>query len=79
MTSREVQNLLGELCVKLGFCLPGPAIRRISTCPPPTVDRFTDVVIRAEGLNPREPHMRRMVRKIVADHFANSGNADSVG
>jgi hypothetical protein len=69
MNQNQVRNLLDELCVKLGICLPPPALRRITNCPPPTVDRFTDVVMRAEGLNPIDVILRRQVRAVVAAHF----------
>jgi hypothetical protein len=69
MNQSQVRNLLDELCVKLGICLPPPVRRRITNCPPPKVDRFTDVVIQAEGLNPIDIIFRRQVRERVAAHF----------
>jgi hypothetical protein len=68
----RVEELLGELCAKLGYCLPTPAHIRIINSPPRTVDRFTDVVIRADGDDPSWPgcrKVRRQVREVVELHF----------
>jgi hypothetical protein len=69
MNSNQARNLLDELAAKWGICLLPPARNRIINCPPPTIDRFTDVVMRAEGMNPSDIVFRRQLRERVAAHF----------
>lgn len=72
MLPTQVDALLSELCVVMGFCLPPDEADRLRKSPPPDVDAFTDAVIRAEGLDPYADipqRMRRDVRSRVADHF----------
>ena len=45
-------RLLNEPCVKLGFCLPPEDSERLILSPPPTVDAFTDDVLRSECIDP---------------------------
>lgn len=51
-TSRRIQDLLHELCVELGFCLPPTEQDAILADPPLDVDLFAERVLRAEGLDP---------------------------
>ena len=72
LSSPQVEALLYELCVVLGFCLPPDEQARLRESPPTEVDAFTDAVIRAEGLDPHADiplHMRRDMRSRVAEHF----------
>ncbi|MBO8192284.1 hypothetical protein ITI46_11485 [Streptomyces oryzae] len=74
MTSRateaEVQRLLYELCVDLGFCLPPQEQRRLYAAPPADPDTFTDAVFEAEGMNPAEHGpLRQQVREVAARHM----------
>jgi hypothetical protein len=72
LSSAQVETLLYELCVVLGFCLPLDEQTRLRESPPTDVDAFTDAVIRAEGLDPNVDiplHMRRDIRSRVAEHF----------
>jgi hypothetical protein len=72
----RVDELLGELCVKLGFCLHSVAQKRIVNNPPRTIDRFTDVVFSEEGVDFRyNPKIREKVREIVARYFDAQRNA----
>jgi hypothetical protein len=48
----EARRVLGILCTKYGFCLPPLWDARLTKNPPNSVAKFTDTVIRAEGLNP---------------------------
>ena len=48
----DVDHLLYELCVDLGFCLPPEVRESMRTSPPDGVDSFTDAVFVAEGLDP---------------------------
>ena len=72
MPPDKIAELLTELCVVLGFCLPPDAITRLKSEPPSDADEFADAVIRAEGLDPYAEiplHMRRDIRNRVAKHF----------
>ena len=70
LSEKETEGLLADLCIKLGFCLPLPLIKRIVNCPPRNVDRFADVVYRGEGLDPAlKSPLYQQVHKIVAEAF----------
>jgi hypothetical protein len=63
----DVEQLLAELCIGLGFCLPPDEIRQLRESPPKTVDSFTDAVFEAEGMGDmRYTDLRRQVREVVA-------------
>jgi hypothetical protein len=65
-----VEQLLGELCIGLGFCLPPDEIRQLCESPPKTVDSFTDAVFDAEGMGDMSyTDLRRQVREVVARHM----------
>jgi hypothetical protein len=70
----DVGHLLYELCTQLGYCVPQDENRRLIADPPPTVDAFTDEVLRVEGLDPdlMPPGERLAVRDLVARHFDNA-------
>jgi hypothetical protein len=65
----RVESLLYDLCVKYGYCLPPGANRRLINSPPKTIDRFLDVVITIEGLDPRACDHRKEMRAIVERYF----------
>jgi hypothetical protein len=68
----QVEALLYELCVVLGFCLPPDEQARLREFPPADADAFADAVIRAEGLDPHTDiprQLRRDMRARVAEHF----------
>lgn len=82
MSSAQVEALLYELCVVLGFCLPPDEQVRLRESPPTEVDAFTDAVIRAEGLDPDADiplHLRRDIRSRVAEHFRKSEDEQQFG
>ncbi len=67
----EVERLLYELCVGLGFCIPTEAGRRLQQAPPSDVDAFTDAVLAAEGYGDMTyTETRRMVRDVVDRHMS---------
>jgi len=67
----DVEQLLGELCIGLGFCLPPDEIRQLCESPPKTVDSFTDAVFDAEGMGDMSyTDLRRQVREVVARHMS---------
>ena len=61
-----------DLSVGLGFTLPSEEVERLTAWltenPPPSVDAFTDEVMRAEGLDPvyGDSGLRSQVRDLVA-------------
>jgi len=62
----EVQQLLDELCVDLGFCLPADEQRRLRESPPVDADSFTDAVFEAEGLDAGlDKRLRKQVRERI--------------
>ena len=67
----DVDKLLDDLCVVLGYCLPPNDQLLIIADPPQTIDAFTDAVIVAEGLDPvlLDGAKRREVRRMVAAAF----------
>ena len=82
MSSAQVEALLSELCVVLGFCLLPDEQARLRESPPTDVDTFTDAVIRAEGLDPHADiplHMRRDIRSRVAEHFRKAEDEQQFG
>ena len=80
MSPKQIQSLLEELCVDLGFCLPPDAQARLLNDPPDDVDAFTDALIRAEGLDPYADiplHLRRDVRARITKHFKSAEDHDA--
>lgn len=67
----QIELLLSELCVELGFCLPPDAQARLKSDPPVDADDFTDAVLRAEGLDPQmvPRHLHRDLRAKIAKRF----------
>jgi hypothetical protein len=68
----EVETLLGQLCVDLGFCLPAESQDVLIDNPPSDPQAFTDAVFVAEGLNPQTARrdLYRQVQDCVASAFA---------
>jgi len=48
----RAEGALGELCAKLGYCLPPDDQEAILSNPPPDADAFVDAVLIAEGRDP---------------------------
>lgn len=68
----NIQWLLEDVCVRLGFCLPPNEQIRLEQDPPKDVDAFTDAIFVAEGLDPHEKSnrgLRAQVRELVAKHL----------
>jgi hypothetical protein len=74
---KRTSQLLNDLCVNLGFCLPPSDIARLTKDPPDSVSSFTDAVFLAEGLDPETADRRlyRQVRDAVADAFRRAEDA----
>jgi hypothetical protein len=72
MSPAQIEALLRELCVVLGFCLPYEEGQRLMNDPPATTDEFTDAVFRAEGLDPHGTvgkRLRKDMKARVTKHF----------
>jgi hypothetical protein len=52
MAPHQVEQLLTELCVHPGFCLPPEAQARLKANPPGDPGEFTDAILRTGGLDP---------------------------
>jgi hypothetical protein len=65
----DLDQLLGELCVKLGFCDAAYQKDSLRSRGPFTADAFADAVIEAEGHDPETSQWRSQVREIAAKHF----------
>lgn len=65
----RVDALLEELCVKYGFCLPPDEHARLLVNPPVDPDRFTEEVLRVEGLDQSlmDKSLRKTLVSLVAD------------
>ena len=76
--AKELYVLLDRLCIDLGFCLPPRNIERIVAGTEYDADEFTDIVFRAEGMNPEENiALQRQVRKMFTDRFGELVNNES--
>ena len=47
----NVDSLLSDLCIRLGFCLPASKRERLMEAPPETPHDFTRALFEAEGLS----------------------------
>jgi len=71
LNESQIEPLLWELCVKLGFCLDPAEQERLKESPPTNVEAFADAVFVAEGADPNaNPHIRKQVIACIAAHFA---------
>ena len=77
LTVSEVDNLLGTLCIDLGFCLPPRAIAQFQQNPPQDLESFTYAVFIAEGMDPRHADRKLLaqVREVVRDAFARAASS----
>lgn len=76
LSEKEVRDLLSVLCIRLGFCLSPSEQSRLATTPPSDIDRFSEAVFLAEGLDPltSRSELYHQVRDLVADAFVRHGN-----
>lgn len=74
LSAIETGELLEDLCLHLGFCLPPAAHAQLMRETPGDAASFTDVVIQAEGLELQmvDKHLYRSVHDMVAAAFARS-------
>jgi hypothetical protein len=70
VATAQVECLLGELCVKLGFSEPARRLPQVMAAVPSGPDAFVDLVLSVEGLDPSLNNpLRRQARELVARHF----------
>lgn len=69
---KELEYLLYDLCVDLGFCIPPNDAERIASTTALEADEFACLVIEAEGMNPEyEKQWRRKIREKFIEKFGN--------
>ena len=68
LSDRQLEELLGELCVELGFCLNPQAYDEIIRSTPTEISEFVDRIFVLEGLNPdlADSSVRRRMKGMVA-------------
>jgi hypothetical protein len=78
LSEAEVEALLSDLCIRLGFCLPPGEYERLATTPPSTVDAFTRAVFIGEGMNPdtADKQLLSQVRAAVSAAFSRSRSSE---
>ena len=72
---RELNYLLGDLCVKWGFCIPPDDWDKISKSESYNAKEFAEDVVAAEGMNPE--YETKWVKKI-AKKFKERFGDDSI-
>jgi len=71
----RVDGLLHELCVGRGFCLPPDDWAAIVADPPGDAESFVDVVLVAEGIDPRTYDKRNRRRLVdLVDRWLSAPN-----
>ena len=66
----ELSNLLNELCVDFGFCLPKAEIDKITSKKSYTADQFVKDVFVAEGMGiDANLRLMRQIKKRFTDKF----------
>ena len=71
LSADETMQLLYDLCIRLGFCLPPETEPWLAKSPPDDIDEFTRGVFRLEGLDPvtADQQLYQDVRDMVANAF----------
>ncbi len=68
------EEVLGRVCLELGYCLLGDTYDRLLNDPPSTILEFVDAIISGEGLNPettpnrQKRRMRDMIIEAIEKH-----------
>ena len=70
----EAQKLLDALCTESGFCLSPLWQARLTKNPPQSIDKFTETVFLAEGLDPvlADRTLYRSIHEAVREAFERS-------
>jgi len=67
----EMQRLLDDLCLKLGFCLAPEEQERLRTSVVRGADAITEAVLLAEGIDAAlNKRLRRQVMAVVEQHVS---------
>lgn len=70
----EMDKLLRELCVRLGFCSLTDECTKTLRSSPLTIDEFADIVLVGEGIAEPAGRLHTQVRKLVAEHYTMAAN-----
>jgi hypothetical protein len=69
-TPEVIDELLADLCVVLGLCIPSEQKEGIRNNPPTDIESFIDAIKLAGGGDPRDrPHLYQCTRQIIARHL----------
>jgi len=71
----EARRVLSILCIKYGLCLSPLWTARLEKNPPRSIEKFTETVFRAEGMDPvlGDTDLYKMVQAEVQLAFDRSG------
>ena len=72
LSQPEIDDLLGELCTRLGYCSLTAETQRKLTTSPLTIDEFTDAVLVGESdehYPPVKDRLRNQVRSLIASYY----------
>jgi hypothetical protein len=74
ITAPDARTLVETLCTKFGFCFSPLWRARLSKNPPQAVRKFTDTVLRAQGLDPEtaDTSLYKAIESEVKEAFARS-------
>jgi hypothetical protein len=66
-----VEQMLDDLCVTNGYCLPPSAQQALQASPPETVEAFTRAVLIAGGLDPEliDPKQQQALQAAIQRWF----------
>ena len=68
----KIHNLLDELCVKQGYCLPVHEVNNIVSKKHLFADEFAELVLLAEGMNPEtDLEQFRNIKRVFSNLFGN--------
>ncbi len=65
-SASQVDRLLDELCVELGFCVSPQARSRLLRAPEPDIAAMTKALFRARRTNPASTDGRRLYREVLS-------------
>lgn len=72
MSPIQVDRLLDELCIELGFCVSPTTRVRLQRHPQPEIAAMTDCLFRAKRINPQTAGAEQMFQEVlslVATHY----------
>ena len=69
LTPEQVHALLNELCSKLGYCLAPREYAAIEANPPTNPQDFAELVVKLDGVDPKDQEMLAPVLRCVLAAF----------